>query len=114
MTRAIVCGGRDYRNFDRVVQIMDAAITRLNLSCVIHGNADGADKMAGFWAAARGLDVEPYPADWSKGKSAGPARNALMLTKSPDMVIAFPGGRGTADMVRQAEKAGVRVIRIDW
>jgi hypothetical protein len=27
----------------------------------------------------------------------------------PDLVIAFPGGRGTADMVARARKAGVPV-----
>jgi hypothetical protein len=29
----------------------------------------------------------------------------------PDLVITFPGGRGTADMVRRAEKAGIEVTR---
>jgi formate dehydrogenase assembly factor FdhD len=27
----------------------------------------------------------------------------------PDLVVAFPGGRGTADMVRKAQTAGVPV-----
>jgi hypothetical protein len=27
----------------------------------------------------------------------------------PDLVIAMPGGRGTANMISQAEKAGVAV-----
>jgi Lhr-like helicase len=30
----------------------------------------------------------------------------------PDLVIAFPGGRGTADMVGRARKAGIRVVEI--
>jgi hypothetical protein len=29
----------------------------------------------------------------------------------PDLVIAFPGGRGAADMVSRAIKAGIRVER---
>ena len=32
----------------------------------------------------------------------------------PDLVVAFPGGAGTLNMVMQARKAGVRVIEIDW
>jgi hypothetical protein len=32
-----------------------------------------------------------------------------MLEWKPDLVIAFPGGRGTADMVKQAKAAGVPV-----
>jgi predicted Rossmann-fold nucleotide-binding protein len=36
-----------------------------------------------------------------------------MLTKGkPDIVIAFPGGSGTADMICQARKAGVPVEEI--
>jgi len=35
-----------------------------------------------------------------------------MLGHSPDLVLAFPGGRGTADMVSRARKAGVRVVEI--
>jgi hypothetical protein len=30
----------------------------------------------------------------------------------PDLVIAFPGGRGTADMVKKARRAGVEVVEI--
>lgn len=44
--------------------------------------------------------------------SAGLARNQRMLEQcSPSAVIAFPGGRGTADMVRRAEAAGLPVWR---
>ena len=48
------------------------------------------------------------PADWTKhGKAAGPIRNQKMLDECPDLVVAFPGGKGTADMVRRAMKAGI-------
>jgi predicted polyphosphate/ATP-dependent NAD kinase len=33
------------------------------------------------------------------------------LTWKPDLVVAFPGGDGTADMVWRAEAAGVPVQR---
>ena len=36
----------------------------------------------------------------------------LMLDTGIDLVIAFPGGTGTADMVRRARKAGVEVREI--
>jgi UDP-N-acetylmuramoylalanine-D-glutamate ligase len=29
----------------------------------------------------------------------------------PDLVVAFPGGRGTANMVQQAHRAGVEVYK---
>jgi acyl-CoA synthetase (NDP forming) len=58
--------------------------------------------------------VTSFPANWKKhGKSAGPIRNQLMLdVGKPDLVIAFPGGSGTADMIRRARKAGVPVKEI--
>lgn len=31
----------------------------------------------------------------------------------PDLVVAFPGGRGTEDMVTKAERAGIRVLRVE-
>ena len=52
-----------------------------------------------------------YPANWKKhGRAAGPIRNKQMLEEAkPDLVIAFPGGAGTANMVKQAREAGVKV-----
>jgi hypothetical protein len=61
------------------------------------------------------VSVECFPAEWDKrGRIAGPVRNALMLdVGKPDLVVVFPGGRGTADCVRQARAAGVQVIEVD-
>ena len=30
-----------------------------------------------------------------------------------DLVVAFPGGPGTADMVRRARAAGIKVLEVD-
>lgn len=56
--------------------------------------------------------VRAFPADWHRdGKAAGPIRNRRMLLEGmPDLVVAFPGGRGTADMVRRARAAGIEVV----
>lgn len=44
---------------------------------------------------------------------AGPDRNQRMIDEGrPDLVVAFPGGRGTADMIRRATEAGIEVFRI--
>ncbi len=57
---------------------------------------------------------EVYEADWHEhGRAAGPIRNARMIAEGrPDLVIAFPGGRGTADMVSRARKAGIEVREV--
>lgn len=79
---------------------------------IIHGAAPGADTLAG--ATAQDLDflVEAFPADWERhGRDAGPIRNRAMLDTKPDLVIAFKGGRGTENCVRQAKKLGITVRR---
>ena len=44
------------------------------------------------------------------GRSAGPIRNQAMLDEGrPDLVVAFPGHHGTADIVRRARAAGIKV-----
>jgi len=35
-----------------------------------------------------------------------------MLWFEPDLVLAFPGGRGTANMVKQAREQGVEVREV--
>jgi hypothetical protein len=110
--RVIVCGGRDFADRDYLYQQLDAVHERRGIAAVIHGAARGADRLAGEWAQDRGVHAEPYPADWQNdGKAAGPIRNQRMLDiAAPDGVIAFSGGRGTADMVSRAQTAGVPVL----
>lgn len=108
--RVLVCGGRDYADAEHMALILNAA----SIDVLIHGAARGADSLADDWAKGKGVRVERYPADWdSHGRAAGHIRNAQMLTMGqPDLVIAFPGGKGTANMVAQAKAAGVKVVRI--
>ena len=70
--------------------------------------------MAAEWANARGVPCDVFMANWSElGRKAGPIRNQQMLDEGrPTLVVAFPGGRGTTDMVRQAKAAGVEVIEV--
>src|SRR5277367_4627497 len=113
--RVLVCGGRDFD--DEIV--VAAALTRLHIkseiSVIMHGAATGADSLADAWALSHGLIVIRYPADWrAHGRAAGPMRNRYMLNHGrPDLVMAFPGGRGTADMWRTALAAGVSMVQID-
>ena len=110
----IVCGGRDYANVGAVTAALDYLRAKSGVRGVVHGAARGADSLAGQWARLRGIDETAFPADWSEGPSAGPKRNARMLAwlldcPAPHGVVAFPGGRGTADMVKRARSAGVGV-----
>jgi len=79
---------------------------------IISGCARGADTLGIEWAEAKGVEVARFPADWkTHGRAAGPIRNQQMLEEGkPDLVVAFPGARGTADMIRRARAAGVELI----
>jgi hypothetical protein len=112
--RVIVCGARDCRDWAFVWRELDRLHAELTITAVMQGGASGVDTMARDWAAARAVVCHECCADWAQfGMRAGPIRNARMLEWRPDTVIAFPGGRGTADMVRRAEAAGVEVIRVE-
>ena len=109
--RVLVCGGRDFQDRVAVHQALDDLDAAYGVSLVIDGGATGADKLAAEWAWMSNKPNRCFPADWKTyGRGAGPIRNKQMLDEGkPDLVLAFPGGRGTANMVKQAQAAGVRV-----
>ena len=121
--RVLVCGGRDFDDVGLMIGVLDRLHTEKSFTVLIHGNARGADRMADAWACRRGVPREPYElpqGEWDElGKKAGPLRNQRMLDEGkPDLVVAFPGGGGTKDMVRRAVKAGVAIHEVnradDW
>lgn len=109
--RAIVTGGRDYDD----QAALDRALDVLKPSEVATGAAPGADALARLWCLRNGVPCKEYRANWrQRGRKAGPERNAFMLDDfKPDVVIACPGGAGTADMVRRTRAAGIPIARID-
>lgn len=108
--RVLVCGGRNYNNCDHVCNVLG----QINPTVVIAGGAKGADTCAEHYADGRICGKEIYRADWkTHGKKAGILRNIQMLEKGkPDLVVAFPGGTGTAHMVKIAKEANVEVKEI--
>lgn len=111
--RVLVCGGRDFDDYNLVVRVLSSIqVTREPFDVLIHGGASGADAAADVYARRHLIPVLRFPADWGKHKkAAGPMRNTEMLRDGkPDLVVAFPGGRGTADMVNKAHGAGVEVF----
>ncbi len=109
--RMIVCGGRDYADRAFVFETLDAVVANGAEVHIIQGGAEGADALAREWAQDRCVPFTTFPANWRKfGKRAGPIRNENMLAESdPHVVVAFPGGKGTADMIRRSVAVGVPV-----
>lgn len=121
--KILVCGSRHFDDWQLFIDTMDNLSEEFDFDnkqpiTIIEGGAKGADFCARLYAKYCGWELEEYPADWKiHGKRAGPIRNAQMLAEAkPDLVVGFiaENSRGTADMLRQAEKAEVltRVVNI--
>jgi hypothetical protein len=108
----LVCGGRHYEDKEFLYSVLDSIKDKIDL--VIQGASLGADKLAFEWTLAKSVPCLSVPADWNKhGYAAGSIRNKKMLTYAPDLVLAFQGGRGTNNMIRQAEEKAVKVIKFE-
>ena len=113
LTMVLVTGGRGYNDVGTVFDCLTKLNAQFERLVVIHGAAKGADSLAGEVCAEAGIEFVTVPAAWKKyNRAAGPIRNQLMLDLFPklDMVLAFPGGDGTADMMSQAKKRNIPVI----
>ena len=124
--RVLVTGGRDYADYEFVRNTLDqimhdrgccgecGVIDSPDPVIVIHGGAKGADSLADQWAVVNWLQIKEFKADWNRyGRVAGPIRNQQMIDEGkPDLVVAFPGGEGTANMVKLAKKHGIEVIEV--
>lgn len=120
-----VTGGREYAPTPEEVYCFtvfteEAAVIR-------HGDCRGLDRIIAWhakrWQKDRDPDtIQAWPADWAEyGPAAGPIRNREMLTgfragvvvaPPASVLLAFPGGRGTASAIDVATSHGVKVVHI--
>lgn len=107
----LVTGGRTFDDYTRVACALNSMYSHQPAFAVVQGGARGADALAHRWCLSTGVPCIAVPANWDYyGKRAGGLRNQWMLDYLPiAYVVAFPGGPGTADMVRRARAAGVPV-----
>ena len=113
-------GGRDLAwPQQRVAAELLARSSGRLVHLVLHGGARGADAAIGRAAQQLGWSALVMPAQWQlHGRAAGPIRNRELLQQaiakavahtSPGcltsvLVVAFPGGAGTASLVREARR----------
>ena len=109
-----VCGGRGFHRRHLAFRELDKLHEQYNFTELMQGGAKGADAFAEQWAKQYPkIKRHEIKADWDLyGKAAGFIRNRSMIKWGPDLVVAFPGGPGTAMMIRIAEEAGVNVIKV--
>ena len=113
--RVIVCGSRSWSDVAAIWDRLDALKRPV---IIVHGGCHGADMAARGWVqtliycGVRGVSEIAFLANWqSHGRKAGPLRNQAMADAGADLCIAFWDGssRGTRDMIRRAEAAGIPV-----
>jgi len=109
MKTLVVTGGRHYKNEAHVIRTLSKlGPARIAVGCCPSGvDFFVRTNFAPFYTV--------YFADWTgKGLPAGPIRNSEMLAANPNaIVVAFPGGKGTRDCVRQALERGMLVIKVE-
>ena len=114
--KILACGGRYYCDKSFLFSVLDKIAEKYPYPTytivIIEGEQTGADILAKDWAKSNNFKHLPFPADWTKfGNKAGYLRNAQMLAEGrPDLVVAFPGGKGTNMMINLAKEINVKVI----
>lgn len=109
--RVLVCGGRSFDNYDKIIKCLDSIHKKHGVDLIIEGGASGADAHAATWANNKGIPRVSMPANWIfHDKKAGPIRNENMIKLlNPDCVVAFEGGSGTNNMCSLARKYGIKL-----
>jgi len=109
--RVIVCGGREFEDYDLVKTVLAAFRNLWGDFTVVSGAAHGADSLGERWARESELLVQRFPAQWDRhGKRAGYIRNQQMLDTlaTGDAIVAFWNGasRGTQMMIELGRARG--------
>lgn len=89
--RILVTGSRDWADEEAIQSALEEFYDPFGSVTVVHGACPtGADEMADYAAQViPGFKAERHPADWSKGRGAGPERNRLMVDLGADLCLAF-------------------------
>ncbi len=86
-----------------------------HISELLIGNCRGVDAIVAEWAERTGIPVSYYNSDWlAYGADADDVRNQTLLAECPDIIVLFPGGKRTHDLLNKAIEAGHKhILRVD-
>jgi hypothetical protein len=121
--RVIVAGGREFLNYELLKRKLRAVfanwIKQGDRIEIVSGTARGADQLGERFAKEHGYTVKYFPANWRPNgvydPAAGFKRNEQMAEHANYLVAFWDGkSRGTAHMIRTAEKAELQVRIIHY
>lgn len=114
-----ITGGRDFYDYAHMKRVLGALHRQRPITVIRNGGMTGADALSSYWAYENQVDTHCYGALWgAEGRRAGPTRSRLMLTRGQtlmvevpaDLLVAFPGGRGTDAAVKTARELNIAVL----
>jgi len=130
--RTIIAGSRECTDYDLMCEVIEKAKeSGITITTIISGECRGVDKMGEKYAEEKGLNLISFPAKWSDievegavikekmnpwkkkmekyNSVAGFQRNQLMADNADALIAIDLGTNGTGDMIKRAEKAGLKV-----
>lgn len=124
--KIIVAGGRDFKPTFKHQEWLEKILIDLRCEEVVSGGARGADKFGEEVARNLGIKVKVFNANWkevegkpekelghnefgSYWKIAGMVRNQEMIDYAKCLIV-FPGGKGTEDIIRRAQRKQFKII----
>lgn len=114
--RVIIAGGRDFSNYDLLVEKCDYFLQDQDNITIISGGARGADDLGERYAEQKGYEIDRFPANWGKyGKGAGHIRNKQMAEHADGLMLFWDGkSRGSKNMLEIAKNLGLKVRIISY
>ncbi len=127
MFKVIIAGGRDFDNYEKLVEFCNKVLINKNDIEVVCGMAGGADLLGKRYAIEKGLKVNEFPADWNNidvepcviktnkngnkyNTLAGHNRNKLMAENAEALMAFFDGkSKGTKNMIDLATEKGLKI-----
>lgn len=126
--RCIIAGSRHIKSRALVIEAILRCPWWHEITCVVSGCAGGVDQIGAEWARTAKIPVKNMPADWDNLKApgavirineatgraynakAGPDRNERMAQYADALILVWNGkSEGSADMLRAAQRHGLRV-----
>lgn len=104
MKKVIIAGSRSINDYEELKKAI--ADSKLEISVVISGTANGVDRMGELYARENDIDLWKFPADWNRyGKKAGYIRNQQMAEHADALIALWDGkSSGTKHMITIALK----------